>query len=69
MSIIGKGNEQVGYFGAMCVLGSTGVVLFHVCFFTTKERYTFERFSWACQRRKTLLLLGNGQMADHVRSR
>jgi Na+/melibiose symporter-like transporter len=21
VSIIGKGNEQVGYFGAMCVLG------------------------------------------------
>ena len=25
VSIIGKGNEQVGYFGAMCVLGLSGV--------------------------------------------
>ena len=32
----------MGYFGAMCVLGLTGVVLLYVCFFTTKERYTFE---------------------------
>ena len=37
VSIIGKGNEQVGYFGAMCVLGLTGVVLLYVCFFTTQR--------------------------------
>ena len=38
VGIIGNGNEQLGYFGAMCVLGVSGVVLLYVCFFTTKER-------------------------------
>ena len=42
VSIIGKGNVQHGYFGAMCVLGFAGIILMFVCFFNTKERYTFD---------------------------
>ncbi len=61
VSIIGKGNEQVGYFGAMCVLGLTGVVLLYVCFFTTKERYTFEVQPGSSVAKDLKLLLGNGQ--------
>ena len=61
VSIIGKGDEQVGYFGAMCVLGLTGVVLLYVCFFTTKERYTFEVQPGSSVAKDLKLLLGNGQ--------
>jgi len=61
VSIIGKGDEQVGYFGAMCVLGLTGVVLLYVCFFTTKERYTFEVQPGSTVAKDLRLLLGNGQ--------
>ena len=56
-----QGNEQVGYFGAMCVLGLTGVVLLYVCFFTTKERYTFEVQPGSSVAKDLKLLLGNGQ--------
>jgi hypothetical protein len=61
VSIIGKGNEQVGYFGAMCVLGLTGVVLLYVCFFTTKERYTFEVQPGSSVAKDLKLLFGNTQ--------
>jgi Na+/melibiose symporter-like transporter len=44
----------------MCVLGLTGVVLLYVCFFTTKERYTFE-VQPGSSVAKDLKLLGNGQ--------
>ena len=61
VSIIGKGNEQVGYFGAMCVLGLTGVVLLYVCFFTTRERYTFDVQPGASVAKDLKLLFGNTQ--------
>lgn len=61
VSIIGKGDEQVGYFGAMCVLGLSGVVLLYVCFFTTKERYTFEVQPGSSVAKDLKLLLGNSQ--------
>jgi Na+/melibiose symporter-like transporter len=61
VSIIGKGNEQVGYFGAMCVLGLIGVVLLYVCFFTTKERYTFDVQPGASVAKDLKLLFGNSQ--------
>lgn len=51
----------MGYFGAMCVLGLTGVVLLYVCFFTTKERYTFEVQPGSSVAKDLKLLLGNGQ--------
>jgi Na+/melibiose symporter-like transporter len=52
VGIIGKGNEQTGYFGAMCVLGLSGVVLLFVCFFTTKSAIPL-RSSRALRWRKT----------------
>lgn len=55
------GNEQTGYFGAMCVLGLSGVVLLFVCFCTTKERYTFAVQPGASVAKDLKLLLGNGQ--------
>jgi len=61
VSIIGKGDEQVGYFGAMCVLGLSGVVLLYVCFFTTKERYAFEVQPGSSVAKDLKLLLGNSQ--------
>ena len=69
VSIIGKGNEQVGYFGAMCVLGLTGVVLLYVCFFTTKERYTFEVQPGSSVAKDLKLLLGNVQCGSCAPSR
>jgi hypothetical protein len=65
VSIIGKGDEQVGYFGAMCVLGLSGVVLLYVCF-TTKERYTFE-VQPGSSVAKDLAAAGQRPVADHVR--
>ncbi|AKL13848.1 TPA: MFS transporter [Kluyvera intermedia] len=61
VNIIGKGNEQVGYFGAMCVLGICGVILLFVCFFTTKERYTFDVQPGASVKKDLKLLMGNSQ--------
>jgi len=61
VGIIGNGNEQLGYFGAMCVLGVSGVVLLYVCFFTTKERYTFEVQPGSSVAKDLKLLLGNSQ--------
>lgn len=51
----------MGYFGAMCVLGLSGVVLLYVCFFTTKERYTFEVQPGSSVAKDLKLLLGNSQ--------
>ncbi|MFC0227958.1 glycoside-pentoside-hexuronide (GPH):cation symporter [Serratia aquatilis] len=61
VSIIGKGNEQVGYFGAMGVLGLSGVVLLLICFFNTKERYQFEVQPNSSVSKDLKLLLGNTQ--------
>ena len=59
VGIIGRGNEQLGYFGAMCVLGLSGVVLLYVCFFTTKERYVFDVQPGSSVSKDLKLLLGN----------
>ncbi len=61
VGIIGRGNEQLGYFGAMCVLGLIGIGLLYICFFTTKERYTFEVQSDVSVKKDLKLLLGNTQ--------
>lgn len=61
VSMIGRGNEQVGYFGAMCVLGLIGVVLLYICFFTTKERYTFEVQPDVSVKKDLKLLFANTQ--------
>lgn len=61
VSIIGKGDEQVGYFGVMCVLGLSGVVLFYVCFFMIKECYIFEVQLGLLVVKDFKLLLGNSQ--------
>ena len=45
----------------MCVLGLSGVVLLYVCFFTTKERYTFEVQPGSSVAKDLKLLLGNSQ--------
>lgn len=61
VNIIGKGNEQAGYFGAMCVLGVCGVVLLFICFSLTKERYTFDIQPSASVKKDLKLLMGNSQ--------
>jgi GPH family glycoside/pentoside/hexuronide:cation symporter len=61
VGLIGKGDERLGYFGAMCVLGITGVVLLYICFFTTRERYQFAPQPGASVTRDLRLLLGNSQ--------
>ncbi len=61
VGLIGQGDERVGYFGAMCVLGITGVVLLYICFFATRERYQFAPQPGASVVRDLRLLLGNGQ--------
>jgi sugar (glycoside-pentoside-hexuronide) transporter len=45
----------------MCVLGLSGVVLLYVCFFTTKERYTFEVQPGSSVSKDLKLLFGNTQ--------
>ncbi|WP_175437443.1 MFS transporter, partial [Enterobacter sp. IF2SW-B1] len=61
VSIIGKGDEQVGYYGPRCVVGLTGGGLLYVCFFTTRERYNFEVHRGAGGAKDVRLLLGNCQ--------
>lgn len=34
---LGKGNIQNGYFYAMVLISSLGIILFYLCFFLTKE--------------------------------
>ncbi|GLS91738.1 MFS transporter [Psychromonas marina] len=42
VDIIGQGDVQKGYLGAMAVMGVGAIALFFVCFATTKERITPE---------------------------
>ncbi len=39
VKIIGKGNEAIGYFGAMAILGALGTLCFFLCFALTKENH------------------------------
>lgn len=43
VNIIGDGNLQKGYFGAMCILGVIGAILLILCFKNTTERNSFPR--------------------------
>lgn len=60
VGIIGKGNQQIGYFGAMAIMGVLGMVLFFVCFASTRERVrpAMENHSMAADFR---LLMHNSQ--------
>lgn len=39
VDIIGQGNKQTGYFGAMAVISVIAIVMFMMCFTFTKERF------------------------------
>jgi sugar (glycoside-pentoside-hexuronide) transporter len=38
VDIIGQGDQQKGYLGAMAIMGAGAIALFFICFATTKER-------------------------------
>ncbi len=42
VELIGQGNEQKGYLGAMAVMGACAIVLFFYCFANTKEHHSSE---------------------------
>ncbi|UWZ93504.1 MFS transporter [[Pasteurella] aerogenes] len=43
VNLIGDGNLQKGYFGAMCILGTVGGLLLFICFKNTNERISFPK--------------------------
>lgn len=43
VNLIGDGDLQKGYFGAMCILGSFGGLLLFICFKNTSERISFPK--------------------------
>lgn len=45
VDIIGGGNQQLGYIGAISVMSSISVLLFLFCFFNVKERFIPEQVS------------------------
>ncbi|WP_353496387.1 glycoside-pentoside-hexuronide (GPH):cation symporter [Vibrio sp. CB1-14] len=45
VDIIGQGDAQRGYFGAMCILGVVGAILLTISFKTTRERNVFDEES------------------------
>ncbi|WP_413739846.1 glycoside-pentoside-hexuronide (GPH):cation symporter [Sodalis sp. RH14] len=61
VNIIGGGNDRVGYFGAMCVLGVLGALCFLVCFAMTKEKYILNSGQHFNIKEDIKVLWGNSQ--------
>ncbi|PMH44468.1 symporter YagG [Vibrio sp. 10N.286.49.B3] len=59
VSLIGKGDAQLGYFGAMCVLGLVGSLLLITSFNTTQERTSFPKVENANFKEDLKVLFGN----------
>ncbi len=61
VKMIGQGNERVGYFGAMSILGLVGVVLLFACFKMTTEQHHFKKDETASVANDFKLLWKNHQ--------
>lgn len=42
VSVIGQGDKQLGYLGAMSIMGAGAIVLFYLCFKNVKEKVSVE---------------------------
>ncbi|WP_026972461.1 glycoside-pentoside-hexuronide (GPH):cation symporter [Aliagarivorans marinus] len=61
VKLIGGGNEQVGYFGAMSVMGVIAIALFFISFANTKERVAPTQQAKGSVAKDLKLLLANSQ--------